>query len=376
MGVEQLVDSLNVRQRKGRFQAPKEVYNDRFLMKWVERIREHEIPLVVAEEKYYRFGLERKLHAPEQIVRSNLVKYGLLRARDTPEFVHKGPYVKEPVDTLSIAQTISWIYKKPIEKVLVSERELRSPEFRRIALQQRLKTLFNAYTGSNLFEWFRQRQERISQRVHVPPLYPSSRLSRQDLRDWLVVDMPTIKRLFAMGFLVSQREFKAKSLNNLVDTVAFAHFFSMLYQRPLNTILKQDTHTEALAKQFIQNRLKQYMYEEDISLRGQYKIHDAAFITGRRYGTIYYAAQKGIIPCNFRGGKTRISGLNLALYALKQSQKQVFSDKDIAQLFGAEIQCMRYDLKPSERGTYSRVHYVFPLYDKVANEVRKLRGIS
>ena len=158
--IDRIVDKLDIEQTEGIFEVPDKLNENTWIKKWLDKFRQdiNQTPLVVAEENYYKNGIEVKLKASRPLVTEKLAKSGLIRPRDKEDFSYKPPYVREPVSTLSLAQTISWIWQKPIEEILVSGDYFLSEDFLQEEYNERLKTLFNAYSGCNWFELFRKRQ--------------------------------------------------------------------------------------------------------------------------------------------------------------------------------------------------------------------------
>ena len=58
--------------------------------------------------------------------------------------------------------------------------------------------------------------------------------------------------------------------------------------------------------------------------------------------------------------------MDLAAYALKNTQSKIFTASDVNDLFGCNIKFGEFGIIPSERSTISRHRYVFPLYDMIA----------
>ena len=66
-------------------------------------------------------------------------------------------------------------------------------------------------------------------------------------------------------------------------------------------------------------------------------------------------------------------GIDLAIYALKKTDKYRFTKNDFFKLLGIKkFNLERIGMYESPKGTYSRIHYVFPTYDLVTKKAKEL----
>jgi len=148
-------------------------------------------PLVIKEECYSLRGARQKLHMSEGgFLNKKLLPLGLIRRS---EVNHKC----KPIDTLSLAQTISWLCNVDIESVLLPREYFSSKVFASLDLRIRMDKLFNAYEGSKDFENFINRQKRMANGLNPPKINAQQRINRAMLRDWLLIESsgPVIRRL-------------------------------------------------------------------------------------------------------------------------------------------------------------------------------------
>ena len=119
-----IVDELNLEQRTGIFEVPEVIESDTGIKRWRNKLLKTlgEVPLVVQEESYYRWGVRTKLRSSNKFICDKISHYGLLRPLEGSDFSYHVNH-REPVSTLSIAQFISWVVQKPIEQILFSEEE-------------------------------------------------------------------------------------------------------------------------------------------------------------------------------------------------------------------------------------------------------------
>ena len=116
------------------------------------------------------------------------------------------------------------------------------------------------------------------------------------------------------------------------------------------------------------------MNEHDLEFKGNYTISEASKLLDIGYNRIRRAAKSGTIRnTTFAGGNTLIRGIDLAIYALKNTSKTVFTQKDVKDLFGVEEIDFRYlGMQPTTLGTYSRHHYIFPVYDLISKKAMEI----
>ncbi|MBU3906734.1 MAG: hypothetical protein KKA64_00615 [Nanoarchaeota archaeon] len=380
--IERLIDKLNISQREGIFQVPEEVSEDKGVQGWLKRLSNFEqTPLVVKEETYYQVGIEKKLNTSRRIITEKLSKYGLIRPQGSEDFDYIACAVSEPVSNLSLTQVISYAFNQPIESILVSEDLFSSKEFLEKSPSERVKILFNAYKGSCWFEHFRKKQEQIAKAIKNPPkIMKNQRISRADLGDYFISRMDssnktTLGKLCDKGFIIpANGSFKSKSLNNLVDNEGLAQLLSLLYSIDKSEILiKDDNYTEELVSSFVSKRLLPYLAKTGIDEKARYTVSQSSHLTGISYRRIYQAVQKGTINNVSKNSDIKIRGDELVIYALGNRDKLVFREEDVMNLFGVEnTRLGRKYLKPTNHRTYSKHHYVFPLYDEVAKKAKIL----
>lgn len=379
-GLVRIVHELNVKQRRGIFRVPENVQADTGLLNWTERLQQFPLPLVTAEETYFRGGIQRKLRTSRRIVTDKLSRYGLLRPRESDDFAYGGPTTRAPVSTLSLAQTISWAFQQPIQEILIPERAFSRKEFLQQPPQERVITLFNAYTGCRWMERITKEQKLFSDLVK-PQVKPWQRISRYDLTRWFGGGMANgaVRKLSEKGMVIPKgNSWTSKSLHNIVDREALAQLIALFHGVSLDDVLvsDNDAYLNELAQTFFYNRLIPFMSAHNINVGDTYSIPEAAALLGIPYDRVRRAAQCGTIRnTTFAGGNTKLHGVDMAIFALKNTAKQVFTKRDVETLFGADRIDFRYlGMQSTIYGTRSRHHYVFPIYDLIAQKAVKLFG--
>jgi len=377
MAIESVIDRLNIEQREGIFQVPEVVTEDLGIKGWLKR-RQEQPPVVIEEEAHYKQGIEAKLRASVMIITHKLARLGLIRPRNNEDFTYKQPD-KIPISTLSLAQTVSWMHQTPIEEILISEQALQE-QISGKNPAERVKILFHAYIGCHWFEHFRKKQQRLAETLDPPKVRLWQRISMEDLADWFLSPNrqgTSLRMLYEKGFITPRNNgrFRTKSMYNIVDPVGLAQLIALLYDTTLDNILVKEEKNEywdELATQFIERRLFPCMKDKGINPNTKYSLTEASKLIGKDCYDLGRAVDNSTIPKIVVGVIKKISGIDLALYALKRTDKKAFTHEDMAHLFGVEeIDTLRLGIQRSRKGTYSRINYIYPVYDSVAGIARE-----
>ncbi len=332
---------------------------------WQKRLQQKPLPLVIEEERYYRSGVQRKLGFSRKLTRT-LLKSDALHLQ-SPR------YRKKPVDNKSLAGLLSWATGRQPEEVLISEKYFGSTSFQAMPLTNQISIIDRAYTGTHWFEKLRRRWMQKTTAGTRLLFYPRQRIGRRELADLLdVAESSSAGGLTrAFRFLGGERKC-SKSLHNTAPIENVAIFISYLCNVPVEEILRFNP-VEKFADWFVQRKLLPYVLQHNIELRRYYPLALAAAYSGTTYQRLFYAVQHARIPnAKVLGRSPYVNGLELALYALKHTERQSWTPQDVAGLFGAEQEKMAElaALPVSRKGKISRHHYVFPLYERVASCVR------
>lgn len=379
MGLERRINQeLNLQQRTGRSHVQLNERPEKFLRELRSKVRQrvHTVPLVVEEERYFREGVSHKLGVSKYLV-NELVRKGLLRYQRAS--FHEG-YHREKLSALSLAYVTSWLFETPLERILYSSDNLRKEASLQNSIEERMKILFNAYRGCSWFEYFCLRQRR---EYPTPPALPvTPALRRQQLALLLAgcthFQRGAIVRLTKAGFIIpyGQRPFQKKSSHNLISTEGVACLLSFVYGANSVSSLFAGREASAwsnLEQLFVQRRLLPYLVSHSILPSRKYLTRVAAQLAGVPSSRLRDAARLGVLRhSTLKHRNTYAKGIDIALYALKDTQRYNFTARDVAALFGMDsIDYRSFGMVATRDGKYSRLHYVFPLYDAVAEEVRK-----
>ena len=87
MSIERIVDELDVNQRNGIFQVPSSIEKRKGIKNLLKN-NAVETPFVVIDETYYRAGIEAKLRASRGVVINSLCRSGLIRPKESEDFLY------------------------------------------------------------------------------------------------------------------------------------------------------------------------------------------------------------------------------------------------------------------------------------------------
>ena len=354
---------MNLDQRTGIFAVSEEIERYTGLKKWRNRLKRNPMPVVVAGEKYCRNGLQEKLHCSERITNQRLPAAGLFRPVGGYGF--NGTYTA--VDTLSIAQVVSWVFQTPIEEVLFST----NGECREKPIGERLDILFHAYAGSNWLDSFVKKHRRAA--VTPPPVHVTHNISRRDAQKWFLASsthIGSIRKFFDEGFVSPLNGgFRVEgNAHNWVNAYELAHLVARVYDIAVEDVMKEDTDEE-LVDYFLTRKLVPYIQNKGIVPEHLYGTYNAARLIGVSPNSFRSAVVRNNVPSVKRKGKYLISGIDLAIYGLKQG-KPAYTKAEIADLFGVD-DFGSLGMKISENGNISAIHYVYPIYDRIAAQAKE-----
>lgn len=368
--IDTMLDEININQEKGIFIVPQKIEKD--LEKLLDRrIKVAELPLIVEEETYYKHGLGVKLgYEDERGAINHLIQYGLIRFDETDG-------IKKPLNTLSIAQVVSWIYQTQIQKILTSENEFNSPKFKSIKPENQIKILFNAYTGSHWFERFRKKFTKRAQTQDPRIVKEWDNISRIDfIRNYLTSNprfLEPIKTLSEKGLLIPKNgKFIPSSRKNQLNTRGLGQLISLLYDKPLNEVFEPGNNPAArnLATRFLQIKVPQEIEKLDLVADKEYSLSKSAKLTQIPYDSLHNAVTNGLIPSGISPTEYYvIKGTDLAIYSISRQIKPGMKHSDLAELFGLEtINLEDFGILVHE--SISRDHHVYPLFDTVVSIAR------
>ena len=365
MPLESVLEEIDINQSEGIFDVPDRIKTDRLLKRWIDKFipQSDYIPLVVEDEIYSVHSIQNKLGLTTNEILRKLISSELLRYDQRISSI-------SPINTLSLAQIISLGYQKPIEEILLSEEYLQSNEFKSsMSSTQRVRTICNAYEGTRWFENLRKHVHKVSEKPLT--IYSWQRISRHGLMDLFLIgdgNGTSLRRLTSKGIIISKKQsgFKKSSMDNLIDNLALAELIANLYRVDRKETYSEDmSYINYLAENFLNNRFSPYIKKRGIKPRKKYTVREASEITGRSTGSLRLGATRKRIH---HIGKRDIQtlGLDIAIYALKGTQKPKFTLKEFAELFGVDnLDKRKLLINQSPNRTYSRGHYVFPIYDLV-----------
>jgi hypothetical protein len=381
--VANLIITGDLGQRTGIFKFK---FDDRSLEKFKKRfthrhhignkVGNYYLPFVIREQRYYRAGAEVRLHLSYVGIKK-LCRCGLLRPADGKEFSsHVG--IRGYIDILSIAQTLSWLWDIPIEDILISETVFRSSDFLSLDPEDRVKILFNAYRGCDWLENFILRQQSRQKILSQKRINPLHKISRAEICDWFVIDTQGtfFKNLVMRGFVIPDgARFTPKSKLNFISLPAFLRFISLLTSVPVVEFYdsKSASYYELLAERFAVC-LTQYLAKVRISPIKTYSLSESSRLTRTPLSTLYSATKLGILRSKKANRVILIQGIDLVIYLRKHKYggNRSFNSSDVINLFGiGRLDLKQLGMRVSDKGTYSRVHFVYPAYDLLAGMARK-----
>lgn len=374
---------LKKKQKKGIFKVP-DLRNRRIIRGWLEWVvSSSEVPLVIENEKYTRSSAMKKIGKKGRFsANRNLLivlnEYRILRSMKKGVF--KEP--KELVDTLSLAQTISWKYKIPIQEIHLTQEYLSSRDFKRKSPAERVKILFNGYTGIKWFETFKRRYKDYGE--DVDSVYDWQNIRLRDLSEILGTSEYEPKslnhnlvRLVNIGIVFPKKgkKFRPNNSRNFVHNEGFAQLIACLTDRDFEDVyVRDDPYFTRLVDRFIVNRVFPFLDHYQIDYNEELTTDEASEILGIKRDSVTGKIEKNVLKNTERNGRYRkINPIDLAILALKRTDKLSFTADEMSKLFGFNrLQPARLGLRKNDNNRYSRHHHVFPLYDVVAEEARKL----
>ena len=370
---------MNLEQRVGIFRVAKQIEKDVSVRTWrKEKMRLFSVvPTFVEEEIYSKSGISVKLKVSKRMIDKFKKRYGLLQVIDKSYNFTKNA---SPFSTLSIAQFTSFLFKEPIENILISEKCFKSLDFLNKSPEERIRILYNAYFGSLWFNSFYFRQKKL---LHsgVPKVKVWQRISVKDLEDWFLSSNSKgglLKKLRDTGFLIPRYEkaFRsAENFYNIVNPFGLAQLIALISDSSFEDILvRDDPYPKKISEVFVEKKVLPFLSKKNIVADKKYSLNEGADLAGINRYTLYQAAKRGAVSnVTFKKkGKTKILGIDLALFALKNTSKLFFSYSDLLDLFGTEsLDTLALGMKSSPEGRFSKHHYVFPVYDYIASFARR-----
>ncbi len=128
-----------------------------------------------------------------------------------------------------------------------------------------------------------------------------------------------------------------------------------------------------IVRNYIQNRLVPYLEEKALKPNMQYSLQEAAAMLGIKPKSLRDKIRKDALENVNNNGNQTISGLNIAIYALKRTAQTQLTRQELSELFSIKnILPYKIGIKATKKGTYTMSHYVSPFYSKVAQKVRAM----
>lgn len=378
--LEEIASEVNVNQEKGIFYIPEAIKERRvirYFLEYSKKQKEH--PIVILEEKYTRqsvmnkLGKNRNYNSNRNLVIS-LLEYWLLR---TPSN-EKPDYPRALIDNLSLAQIISFAYQVPIENILSSKSYFSSSKFKSKSPEERVKILFNAYTGTSWFERFRRKYKRRKSNQRFTPWH---NISLTDLPKILCTSDyephnpdGNLTKLVNAGLIIPRTRFRRFYSRNFVNVRALIELASLTTGKPERKLTHEDTYIDYITRKFIRERLIPYLNRTHLEMDSEITLEEARYRTGLDSDILCRVLRiKPNKSKRFYSKITKIKALDLALYELKNTHRRVFEEKNIRELFGMEnIDLERCNLFPNANRTYARHQKVFPFYDSVGEIVKRM----
>lgn len=369
---------LRISQSAGYFFVPENIKERRVIRYWLDNLCIEKVPLVVEEENYIRESAMIKLvpgknYGVQRNVVQALQEYRLIRPESGSRF-----FDRTLLSNLSLAQTISWAFESPIEEVLLSEEYLQSIDFKRKDPRERVRTLFNAYSGAHWFERFRKKYKRRRSNQKFNPWH---NISLRDLPEMLCTSgyephdpNGNLTKLVNAGLIIPKTRFRRFSSRNFVDVEALIELASLSTERPREKLTNRDAYINYIARKFIEERLIPHIRKTDLRLDEDVTLKKARQRTGKDSEVLCKVLRiKPNRTKRFYSSVTMMKGIDLALYELKDRKTLVFTRNEAARLFGMEnIDLERCNIHPNSNGTYPRNQRIFPFYDSVGEVVKRM----
>jgi hypothetical protein len=388
MSLQRIVRQLEVKQTKGIFSVPDVVKEDPYVGRFREKLLANldYTPLVVQEETYKRSTISRKLltdktrsHWPV----NRLAHYGVVRPQKGRDFRY-GEFVGEPINTLSLAQLISWIFNEPIENIWLPKSTFEEEDFKKKDVTEQIIILFNAYRGSYYLNHLENNMA-----SHVK----KTKMKKEDfpiVREWQGISLrgllkyfpvctkSTINPLFERGLFIPLREeFKhGSTLNGMINNIALAQLIALIYDTEIDNILirtKDDEYLKKLTSTYLTKRLLPFLENNNIDPIADYTVGDAARKIGKGYTVLYRSICTGVVPhTEIDPDGTRVKGVDLAIYKLKRSEKKSYNERDVCNLFGKRnLDFSHLGMVVTSEGKISRIWSLFPIYRLISDSARK-----
>jgi len=377
----------NITQTQGVFKVPKRVKSKRVIRNWrrgLEELSEQgdlDVPLVLETEDYTRQSVMKKLgpnrtYNPNRDLVRALMDYRMIRSRNGKRVSQP----RQPILNLSLSQTISGFYGESIENIHLTKEYLQSNDFMEKPPKERVKILFNAYTGARWFETFRERFRTHGKNKRI---YAWHNLRLRDIHEILGCaqyesgdERRNIVKLVNKGMIILQNgTFKLHGTKNFVNPEGLAELTNLLQEAEgWSSLVKNDPFFNKLVQNFAKKRLTPYLKEKGVDPLETLTAGQIAKTLGVPVDRIVDKIQKGLIKRVEQNRKKRakILGVDFAIYACRKTNLLTFTKEDVAELFGYEnINPQRLGFHASNHNTYARHQYVFPLYDKVAEKARQ-----
>lgn len=387
MTLQRIVRQLEVKQRKGIFDVPDVAKDDPYVGRFREKLelKLEDTPLVVQEETYYRSTLNRKLLTDQTRTHwpvNRLAHYGILRPQTGRDFRYEN-LVGEPLNTLSLAQLISWIFNEPIESIWLPRSTFEEKDFRSKNVTEQIKILFNAYRGSHYLNHLENKMAPHVKKTKegkeaLPTVKEWHTISLRRLTEYFPVWTSTINPLFERSlFIPLHEEFKhGSSLNGMINNIALAQLIALIYDTEIDNILirtKDDEYLKKLESTYLTKRLLPFLESNNIDPIAEYTVGDAGRKIGRRYLGFYSTIRAGVVGhTEIDPDGTRVTGVDLAIYVLKRTDKKSYNERDVSNLFGKRnLDFSHLGMVVTPEGTISRIWGLFPIYRLISDSARK-----
>ncbi len=334
-------------------------------------------PLVIRGEDYYGRGVQRKL---------GMSAYCIRQLEQARLLVHEGihrPLEGEriPYQTNTLASVISMQWEKPCEEIIIGSKGISPPQLEKKKPEERLETLYNAYTGVSWFDYFTKQQHHIAEQrrrnKQAPPRVREWHLiPHETLTDWLVCDHPLAERILKAGFVQPAKNQPTHSWppQNYLDTYQLGALLAKVHNTTLeHTFLpkKNDEFYQGLTRDYLPARIERYLQEHSLNPLERYTLAEAAQHTGKKKERIRDNTTRGTLPSCLINKTRKVSGSDLARWALKRTDTFYLKPGDVADMFGIKPSLLsELGLPITCTGKLGTQRSILPLFNMLAQEAQ------
>ncbi|MFH2028132.1 MAG: hypothetical protein ABIJ08_03270 [Nanoarchaeota archaeon] len=273
----------------------------------------HTHPIIIIDETYFLFGINGRLKGSKYQAK-RLFDLGLLRKKEEGE---KGSMI--PLDTLSLAQIVSFCYKQPIERILKTSQEVKEIASK-LPIRRRLDYLFSAYYGISWFESFKNKFMELVEKQGINQVPEHRDIILRRVGDYLFTPYKNgyVKQLEIAGFLGLKRELPNKRGASLVDNESLAYLICKLTGLEPEVVYKKEISDLEAASLFLNQHIIPFMQTRKIEPNTEYNLLDAAALSGKGLSSLKKDACRGDLTARKKDGIYVSTGFDLSVYCLKK----------------------------------------------------------